>query len=164
MTVLRPPGRGMGSPALASCLSPRWTLTSAASRQDVPGQEGDDDNRRGNSDDGDSRSGYDHTAILAPLSGVETRLAGPAADLRHRKRRLPSATARCDSRAMTNDLNEKRLDNLQEPVERMESELVELIPELADLIPAVAELISARRPAPMLRLVGNCSALEGESD
>ena len=67
------PVAGMGSPALVSCLSARWTPTSAASRQDVPGQEGDDDNRRRDSDDGDSRSGYDHTAILASLLGVETR-------------------------------------------------------------------------------------------
>jgi hypothetical protein len=45
---------------------------------------------------------------------------------------------------MTNDLNEKRLDNLQERVEQLEAE--------------VAELIPAREPAPVLRLV------EGESD
>jgi hypothetical protein len=73
VTVLRPPARGWARHALVSCLSARWTLTSAASRQDVPGQEGDDDNRRRDSDDGDGRSGYDHTAILASLLGVETR-------------------------------------------------------------------------------------------
>jgi hypothetical protein len=47
---------------------------------------------------------------------------------------------------MTNDLTQKRLDNLQERIERLEDELADLIP--------------AREPAPVLRLVG--SALEGD--
>ena len=53
-------------------LSPRWALSSTTSRQDVRGQEGDDDDRRRDSDDGDCGGGYDHSAILASLSGVET--------------------------------------------------------------------------------------------
>ena len=64
---------------------------------------------------------------------------------------------------MTDHLNEKRLDNLQERVEQLEAELAELIPD-------VTELIAAREPPPVLRLVGERegarlirSALEGES-
>jgi hypothetical protein len=53
--------------ALVSCLTARWTLSSAASGQDVPGQERDGDDRRRDSDDGDGGGGYDHTAILASL-------------------------------------------------------------------------------------------------
>jgi hypothetical protein len=53
-------------------LSPRWALSSTTSGQDVRGQEGDDDDRRRDSDDGDCGGGYDHSAILASLSGVET--------------------------------------------------------------------------------------------
>jgi hypothetical protein len=62
--------------ALVSCLTARWTLSSAASGQDVPGQECDDDDCRGDSDDGDGGGGYDHAAILASSSGVETRRRG----------------------------------------------------------------------------------------
>jgi hypothetical protein len=58
--------------ALVSCLTARWTLSSAASGQDVPGQERDGDDRRRDSDDGDGGGGYDHTAILASLFRVET--------------------------------------------------------------------------------------------
>ena len=57
---------------------------SAASGQDVPGQERDGDDRRRDSDDGDGGGGYDHTAILASLFRVETapdpRLTRRAAD------------------------------------------------------------------------------------
>jgi hypothetical protein len=62
--------------ALVSCLTARWTPASAASGQDVPDQEGDDDDRRCDGDDGDGGGGYDHAAILASLSGVETRRLG----------------------------------------------------------------------------------------
>jgi hypothetical protein len=58
---------------LVSYLSARWTLSSTASGQEVPGQKGDDDDRRRDSDDGDGRGGYDHAVILASVSGVETR-------------------------------------------------------------------------------------------
>ena len=58
--------------ALVSCLTARWTLSSAASGQDVPGQERDGDDRRRDSDDGNGGGGYDHTAILASLFRVET--------------------------------------------------------------------------------------------
>ena len=58
---------------LVCYLSPRWALSSTTSGQDVPGQEGDDDDRRRDSDDGDCGGGYDHSAILASLSGVESR-------------------------------------------------------------------------------------------
>jgi hypothetical protein len=53
--------------ARVSCLAARWTLSAAAARQDVPGQEGDDDHCRRDSEDGDSGGGYDHTAILVSL-------------------------------------------------------------------------------------------------
>ena len=59
--------------ALVSYLSARWTLSSTASGQQVPGQKSDDDDRRCDSDHGDGGGGYDHAAILASLSGVETR-------------------------------------------------------------------------------------------
>jgi hypothetical protein len=62
--------------ALVSCLTARCTLSSAASGQDVPSQEGDDDDCRCDGDDGDGGGGYDHAAILASLSGVETRRQG----------------------------------------------------------------------------------------
>lgn len=61
-----------GFSARRCCLTVRWTLSSAASGQDVQGQEGDDDNRRRDSDDRDGGGGYDHTAILASLFRVET--------------------------------------------------------------------------------------------
>jgi hypothetical protein len=48
-------------------LAARCALSSTAAGQDVPGQEGDDDDRRGDSDDGDRGCGYDHTAILVSL-------------------------------------------------------------------------------------------------
>jgi hypothetical protein len=61
------------------------------------------------------------------------------------------AGSEAEEEAVTNDLNEKRLDKLEERVGQLEV-------ELAELSPNVAELISAREPAPVLRLV------EGESD
>jgi hypothetical protein len=60
-------------PHPVSYLSARWTLSSTASGQDVPGQKGDDDDRRRDRDDGDGRGGYNHAAILALVPGVETR-------------------------------------------------------------------------------------------
>jgi hypothetical protein len=54
-----------GEPQLVSYLSARWTLSSTASRQDVPGEKSNDDDRRRDRDDGDGGGGYDHAAILA---------------------------------------------------------------------------------------------------
>jgi hypothetical protein len=59
-------------PQPVSYLSARWTLSSTASGQDVPGQQSDDDDRRRDCDDGDGGGGYDHAAILAG-SGAEVR-------------------------------------------------------------------------------------------
>jgi hypothetical protein len=52
-------------PQLVSYLRARWTLSSTASGQDVPGQKSDDDDRRRDCDDGDGGGGYDHAPILA---------------------------------------------------------------------------------------------------
>jgi hypothetical protein len=52
-----------GEPQPVSYLSARWTLSSTASGQDVPGQQSDDDDRRRDRDDGDGGGGYDHAAI-----------------------------------------------------------------------------------------------------
>jgi hypothetical protein len=60
-------------PQPVSYLSARWTLSSTASGQDVPGQKSDDDDRRRDRDDGDGGGSYNHAAILASSSGVETR-------------------------------------------------------------------------------------------
>jgi hypothetical protein len=62
-----------GEPQLVSSLRARWTLSSTASRQDVPDQKSDDDDRRRDRDDGDGGGGYDHPAILASCPAVETR-------------------------------------------------------------------------------------------
>jgi hypothetical protein len=62
-----------GEPRLVSYLSARWTLSSTASGQDVPGQKSDDDDRRRDRDDGDGGGGYDHAAILASVPGVDNQ-------------------------------------------------------------------------------------------
>jgi hypothetical protein len=66
-TSARPDGFApkAGEPQLVSYLSARWTLSSTASGQDVPGQKSDDDDRRRDRDYGDGGGGYDHAAILA---------------------------------------------------------------------------------------------------
>ena len=65
--MIRLAKRGTASAsAFVSCLTARWTLSSAPSGQEVRGQEGEDDHCRHDSDDGDGGGGYDHMAILAP--------------------------------------------------------------------------------------------------
>jgi len=44
------------------------TLSSAASGQDIQEHEGDHDDRRRDSDNGDGGGGYDHTAVLPHCS------------------------------------------------------------------------------------------------
>jgi hypothetical protein len=59
------PASKAGEHSGVSYLSARWTLSSTASGQDVPGHKSDDDDRRRDRDDGDGGGGYDHVAILA---------------------------------------------------------------------------------------------------
>jgi hypothetical protein len=70
--LARVQSRRADEPQPVSYLSARWTLSSTASGQDVPGQQSDDDDRRRDCDDGDGGGGYDHAAILAG-SGAEVR-------------------------------------------------------------------------------------------
>jgi hypothetical protein len=49
-------------------LSARWTLTPAASWQDVPRQEGDDDNCRRDGDDGDGGGGEEQRGSFPSLT------------------------------------------------------------------------------------------------
>jgi hypothetical protein len=53
-------------------LSAGWASSSAASRQDVPEQEGHDDDRRGDSDDRYGRGSHDHAALISLLPVAET--------------------------------------------------------------------------------------------
>jgi hypothetical protein len=62
-----------GEPQLLSFLRARWTFSSTASGQDVPGQKSDDDDRGRDCDDGDGGGGYDHTAILASCPAAKPR-------------------------------------------------------------------------------------------
>jgi hypothetical protein len=57
-----------------------WALASAASGQDVHGQEGHDDDRRRDSNDGDGGGGYNHTAILPSSCRVERARLGARID------------------------------------------------------------------------------------
>jgi hypothetical protein len=74
------PGGVKGTPPEASDhwgatqhLTARWTLSPAASGQDVPGHECDHDDRCRDCDHGNRRCSDDHTAILPRSSGLETR-------------------------------------------------------------------------------------------
>ena len=54
----------------------RWALSSAASGQDIQGQEGDDDDRRCDSNDGDGGGGYKYPGIFASsFAGPNNRLS-----------------------------------------------------------------------------------------
>jgi hypothetical protein len=60
-------GRAFGDSSAAALSA--WALASAASGQDVHGQEGQDDDRGRDSNDGDGGGGYNHTAILPRRAG-----------------------------------------------------------------------------------------------
>jgi hypothetical protein len=63
---------GVSETASETPLSAGWTPSSAASRHDVPQQEGDDDDGRRNCDHGDCGGGHEHAALISLLLPRET--------------------------------------------------------------------------------------------
>jgi hypothetical protein len=63
---------GVSETASETPLSAGSTPSSAASRHDVPDNQGDDDNGRRNCDHGDCGGGHDHPAIVSLLPPRET--------------------------------------------------------------------------------------------